>query len=220
MSPRVISTNSASARPNAAKNYSHTGIEKLPQDSISVSAPGPNYGDGSGVAGDFVGDSKHHGGEDKAVYAFSREELNFWEKQLDKPLADGSFGENLTTQNIHLGGLVINQRVRVGTTILEVSVPRTPCLTFAAWLEVKDWTIKFTKRGRAGAYFSVIQPGVISPGDEIILENPPLHGITMADAFVTKMGNNDKLEEVVNAQCLPKHHHEQLKSRLERKKAK
>src|SRR5699024_1628390 len=134
MNARVISTNIAVPCDNAAGTYSRTGINKQPAESISVFAPGPHYGDGSGVEGDFIGDDQHHGGAHKAVYAFSREELDFWQQELGRELIDGSFGENLTTQGINLGNLVINQRVRIGNAVLEVSVPRTPCATFAAWL--------------------------------------------------------------------------------------
>ena len=105
MNARVASTNIAVPRDNAAGTYSRTGIDKQPAESISVFAPGPNYGDGSGVTGDFIGDDQHHGGAHKAVYAFSREELDFWQDELGRKLVDGSFGENLTTHGIDLGGL-------------------------------------------------------------------------------------------------------------------
>ena len=68
----------------------------MPADGIEVFAPGPSYGDGSGVQGDLIGDSAHHGGAQKAVYAFAREQLDHWERVLARPLADGMFGENLT----------------------------------------------------------------------------------------------------------------------------
>ena len=157
MSARVISTNIAVPRTNAAGTYSHTGIDKQPAESIFVSAPGPNYGDGSGVEGDFIGDDQHHGGADKAVYAFAREELDFWQDQLGRGMSNGSFGENLTTQGIDLASLVINQRLRIGDAVLEVSVPRSPCATFAAWLEEKGWVKTFTK-GVIAALIFVLSP--------------------------------------------------------------
>lgn len=220
MSARVISTNIAVSRTNAAGTYSYTGIDKQPAESIFVSAPGPNYGDGSGVEGDFIGDDQHHGGADKAVYAFAREELDFWQDQLGRGLSNGSFGENLTTQGIDLASLVINQRLRIGDAVLEVSVPRSPCATFAAWLEEKGWVKTFTERGDCGAYFRIVTLGKISPEDKIFLQDAPAHGVTMAEAFAVKMGSKDNLEKVVNAQCLPGHHHEQLASRLQRDKEK
>lgn len=58
-----------------------TGIDKHPVDGpVRVSDPGPKGAGGSGVAGDAVCDLRHHGGSDKAVYAFAREDLDAWER--------------------------------------------------------------------------------------------------------------------------------------------
>src|SRR5213080_2300540 len=79
-----------------------TGIDKQPVSGpVRLSAPGrPGVGGGSGVAGDAVCDIRNHGGDDQAVYAYSREDLDFWAAELDRELLDGVFGENLTTQGI------------------------------------------------------------------------------------------------------------------------
>lgn len=137
--PIVLSTCVARPHDNPARKGSRTGIEKLPRQSIDVFAPGPNYGDGSGVTGDFIGDDKHHGGADKAVYAYAREELDFWGRRLGRTLPDGYFGENLTTEGICWARAIINQKLRVGSALLQVSVPRTPCRTFAVWLNERGW---------------------------------------------------------------------------------
>ena len=97
---QVISTNVAVRRPDPSGRHEFSGIDKKPQDFIDVAAPGPHYGDGSGVRGDIIGDTQHHGGNDKAVYAYSREELDYWQSELSRPLASGGFGENLTTQGV------------------------------------------------------------------------------------------------------------------------
>lgn len=123
---QVISTNVAVRRPDPSGRHEFSGIDKKPQDFIDLAAPGPHYSDGSGVRGDIIGDTQHHGGNDKAVYAYSREELDYWQSELSRPLASGGFGENLTTQGIDLSALLINQRVCIGTAVLEVSVPRQP----------------------------------------------------------------------------------------------
>lgn len=135
---RVISVNVAAPRPDPGGADRVSGIDKRPAPHIDVFAPGPDYGDGSGVDGDVIGDSKHHGGAHKAVYAFAREELDFWWGELEREampgdggFADGAFGENLTTVGVDLEALRINQRVRIGTAELEVSVVRQPCRTFA-----------------------------------------------------------------------------------------
>lgn len=97
---KVISTNVAVRRPEPHGRHEYTGIDKQPRPFLDLEIPGPNYGDGSGVVGDSIGDHAHHGGAEKAVYAYAREELDYWEGTLNRVLRDGYFGENLTTEGI------------------------------------------------------------------------------------------------------------------------
>ena len=212
--PRVLSTNVAAPRPDPAGADRVSGIDKKPCAGISVFTPGPNYGDGSGVRGDVVGDSKHHGGAQKAVYAMAREELDFWESELGKPLPDGAFGDNLTTVGVDWASVIINQQVFVGSAVLEVSVARQPCRTFGAWLEQKGWMKTFTQRAQPGCYFRVVRPGEISPGDAISFGPAPGHGVTMGEAFRAKMGDKELARKVVGASCLPAMYQEQLERLL------
>ena len=200
---QVISTNVAVRRPDPSGRHEFSGIDKKPQDFIDLAPPGPHYGDGSGVQGDVIGDTQHHGGNDKAVYAYSREELDYWQSELSRPLASGGFGENLTTRGIDLSALLINQRVCIGTAVLEVSVPRQPCATFAGWLGERGWLKRWTARGDCGTYLRIISPGRILPGDVIELDTPPSHGITMRMAFAAKMGDRALARRVIDAGCLP-----------------
>ena len=209
---QVISTNVAVRRPDPSGRHEFSGIDKQPQDFIDLAAPGPHYGDGSGVRGDIIGDTQHHGGNDKAVYAYSREELDYWQSELSRPLASGGFGENLTTQGIDLSALLINQRVCIGTAVLEVSVPRQPCATFAGWLGERGWLKRWTARGDCGTYLRIISPGRIRPGDAIELGTPPSHGITMRMAFAAKMGDRALARRVVDAGCLPAHQQNSLRT--------
>lgn len=203
----VLSTNVAHIQQDPGGDDRISGINKLPvATGIDVFIPGPNYGDGSGVVGDAIGDSLHHGGAHKAIYAYSREELDFF----DPTYRNGYFGENLTTSGIVLEDLLINQQVRIGTTLLEVSIPRRPCRTFAHWLDIKGWLKTFTQRGLPGSYFRVIEEGHINPGDPIEVLQAPDHDITMSMAFHAKMGNKDLARRVVAANCLPARYHEEL----------
>lgn len=187
-----------------------SGIDKRPVPVIDVFAPGPDYGDGSGVKGDSIGDVEHHGGADKAVYAFAREELDYWQERLGRTLLDGCFGENLTTTGIVWKDVQINQRVAVGTAVLEVSVPRTPCRTFAGWMGEKGWVKTFAGRGDAGAYLRVIAPGTIRAGDEVEFVGDPGHGFTMGDAVAAKMGDKELAGQAVEKRLFPPLLHERL----------
>ncbi|MFG2499921.1 MOSC domain-containing protein [Streptomyces sp. NPDC048441] len=162
-----------------------TGIDKQPTDgAVRVTAPGAKGVAGSGLAGDEVCDLRHHGGNDQAVYAFAREDLDEWERLLGRPLANGSFGENLTTSGLDVTGAKIGERWRVGPDLLlEVTSGRIPCRTFQGHLGEKGWVKRFTQHGAPGAYLRVIEPGEIRGGDTIEVVHRPGHEITVALQF-------------------------------------
>lgn len=203
VTPTVLSTNIAVPQQDPGGLTRQSGIHKVPSASIQVTIPGPNYGDGSGVEGDFIGDTKHHGGQQKAVYAYSRELLDDWSGQLGRLLDDGAFGENLTTSGIVWADALINQRFRIGEAELEVSVPRSPCRTFAAWLGERGWVRRFTESGDCGTYFRVTTPGIIRPSDAIEVLDIPAHGFTMGQAFVAWMGDKELAREMWELRILP-----------------
>lgn len=201
--PTVISTNVAHPAPDPGGLKRLSGIDKRPAAQIEITIPGPDYGDGSGVTGDHIGDVKHHGGLQKAVYAFARERLDEWETELGRTLANGVFGENLTTAGIDWSQALINQRFRIGTAELEVSVPRSPCRTFAKWMGVRGWVRKFTEAGDCGAYFRVNVEGVVRPGDAIVALDAPDHGFTMGQAFAAVMGDDELARAMWELDILP-----------------
>ncbi|MCF0075840.1 MOSC domain-containing protein [Streptomyces lomondensis] len=162
-----------------------TGIDKQPvAGPVRVSAPGPKGVGGSGLAGDAVCKLEHHGGNDQAVYAMAREDLDEWERELGRTLADGAFGENLTTAGLDVSGALIGERWRIGPeVVLEVTSGRIPCRTFQGHLGEKGWVKRFTQRGAPGAYLRVIEPGEIRAGDPVEIVHRPDHDVTVALQF-------------------------------------
>ncbi|MET7404457.1 MOSC domain-containing protein [Streptomyces parvulus] len=162
-----------------------TGIDKRPADGpVRVAAPGPKGVGASGLAGDAVCDTRHHGGDDQAVYAVAREDLDAWEHELGRPLADGSFGENLTTTGLHVSGALIGERWRVGPDLLlEVTSGRIPCRTFQGHMGEERWMKRFMEKAAPGAYFRVVEPGEIRAGDAVRIVHRPEHDVTVALQF-------------------------------------
>ncbi|MFD0223428.1 MOSC domain-containing protein [Streptomyces hirsutus] len=162
-----------------------TGIDKQPVDgAVRVAAPGPKGFGASGLAGDAVCETRHHGGNDQAVYAMAREDLDEWEGVLGRTLPNGSFGENLTTEGIDLSGARIGERWAIGSeVVLEVTSGRIPCRTFQGHLGEKGWVKRFTQRGAPGAYLRVVRPGEIRAGDAIRIVHRPDHEVTVALQF-------------------------------------
>lgn len=191
-----------------------SGIHKTPVPRIEVCDPGPKQGGlGSGVVGDHIGSRRHHGGATQAVYAFAREELDWWERELGRGLPDGMFGENLTTTGIDVDAALIGERWRVGAVLLEVCGPRIPCATFAAHMGEQRWVRRFAARERVGAYLAVVEAGVIEPGDPIEVVERPAHDLTVPTLFLAAMGDRDLARLILDAEVLRPAEHEWLAGR-------
>lgn len=149
------------------------------------------------VEGDTVVDRKHHGGEHKAVYAYAREDAEWWEQEIGRELAPGSFGENLTTQGFDLNAAVIGERWRIGTAVLEVSEPRIPCRVFAGFWDRPDLIKEFSSAGRSGTYLRIVEDGDVGAGDTITVIHRPPHGVTLGAAFSARVGNGASRADLV-----------------------
>ncbi len=204
----VLSVNLARARtnPDPRAQSKVTGIDKVAaSETVMVRAPGAmRGGDGSGLVGDTIGNRKLHGGDDQAVYAYAREDLDAWETELGRELTNGMFGENLTTCGIDVTGALIGERWRVGPggLLLEVSAPRTPCRTFAAFLNLNRWIKTFTDAGKPGAYLRVISPGTVGAGDAITIAYRPDHDVTISLVFRARMSEPELLPRLLAADAL------------------
>lgn len=178
-----------------AGNLKRTAIVKRP-------VPGVVSVRTLGLAGDQVADTKNHGGPDKAVYVFAREDLDRWGRELGRPVADGMFGENFTTRGIDVNEALVGERWRVGTALLEVASVRIPCSVFAAWLGLSGfdnerWIRRFTAVGRPGPYLRVLEEGELAAGDEVVVEHRPGHGVTVSTMFRALTTNRELLPELL-----------------------
>jgi len=194
-----------------------SGIDKRPVDRpVMVRDPGPVKGSGEGgLVGDHHGDVANHGGHDQAVYAYAREDLDAWQEDLGVPLASGVFGENLTTVGLDVTGARTGERWRVGDELLlQVTVPRIPCRTFAGWMRRKGWVKTFAQRGVPGAYLRVLEPGWIGAGDPIVVEHRPEHDVTIGLIFRALTTELDLLPRLLEADDLPDEAKDRARRRL------
>ncbi len=212
----LISVNAGTPVPTADSNVPTTGIDKRPVDGpVPVTVPGPRGTAPTGIAGDVVCDVRVHGGPDQAVYAYAREDLDRWAVELGRELPGGVFGENLTTSGLDVTGARIGERWRVGDEVLlEVSAPRIPCRTFAAWLGERGWIRRFTERAEPGAYLRVVQPGAIRAGDGIEVVHIPAHDVTIGVAFRALTAEPALLPRLLAADALPERTKDKLRTRL------
>ncbi|RFU41096.1 MOSC domain-containing protein [Actinomadura logoneensis] len=215
----LLSLNIGVPRDNPWQAYGGTGIDKRPVDGpVRVEAPGPKGTGAVGLAGDRVFDVRHHGGDDQAVYAYAREDLDAWAADLGRDVASGSFGENLTTSGVDVNAALVGERWRVGRDVLlEVTSPRIPCRTFAGWMDVPGWIRTFTARALPGTYFRVLEPGDIAAGDAITVEDRPSHGVDVRTVFRALTLESELLPRLLDAgDALPAHLRERAEHRLSR----
>ncbi|WP_432979404.1 MOSC domain-containing protein [Dactylosporangium sp. CA-233914] len=213
----LISVNVGTPAPTAHSDVPMTGIDKRPvEGSVAITVPGPRGTEPTGVAGDRVCDTRNHGGPDQAVYAYAREDLDRWAEELGRDLPGGVFGENLTTAGLDVTGARIGERWLIGAeTVLEVSMPRIPCRTFAGWLGERGWVRTFTQRAVPGAYLRVLQPGSVRAGDEVRVVHSPPHDVTIGLTFRALTAEPELLPRLVAAEALPFSTREKVLSRLQ-----
>ncbi|MER7971767.1 MULTISPECIES: MOSC domain-containing protein [unclassified Streptomyces] len=200
---KLLSVNLGRARhlPYTDPAVGVSGIDKRPVEGpVRVAAPGAKGVAGSGLAGDAVCDLRHHGGDDQAVYAMAREDLDDWERELGRALPNGVFGENLTTAGVEVSGALIGERWRIGSAVLlEVTSGRIPCRTFQGHVGEQGWVRRFTRKGAPGAYLRVIEPGEIRAGDPVEVVERPGHDVTVALQFRASTTERELLPRLLAA---------------------
>jgi MOSC domain-containing protein YiiM len=219
MTGKVLSVNVGVLRPNPAKSAPMTGIDKRPVDhAVEVRPPGPKRtGLHSGLVGDPIGDTRHHGGDDQAVYAYAREDLDWWERELGRDLPGGMFGENLTTSGVEVSGAVIGEIWRIGDVVeLQTTFGRIPCATFQARMALPRWTKRFAAANRTGAYFRILKSGPIRGGDPIEIRHRPAHGVTVDEAFRIYIHEPESLPRLLEADDLPQPLRDEIEARIAR----
>lgn len=155
----VQSVNIAQSRDlKVGKRTIKTGIFKEPATgAVSVQS--------LGLQADHVINTKHYGGPDQAVYLYRTEDYGFWSEKLGKPLAVGTFGENLTVSGLASPDLMVGDVLRFPNLALQVTAPRIPCNTLAARMGDKQFAKQFVQAARPGIYFRVIEEGTIESGE-------------------------------------------------------
>jgi MOSC domain-containing protein YiiM len=157
-----------------------TGIWKLP-------AVGRVHTGREGLDGDVQADRQVHGGADMAVYSYAREDIDWWETELGRPLEDGTFGENLTLRGVDVGDSRVGERWRVGEVLLEVSAPRIPCWKLGVRMDDPRFVKRFARALRPGAYLRVVEEGELGAGDSVEVMERPDHAVSVrliAEAYL------------------------------------
>ena len=152
-----------------------TGICKRP-------VAGPVRFGVDGIPGDAIVATKHHGGRDQAIYAYSSEDYDWWAESTGREYFPGMFGENLTIRDMP-SDMHIGDRLLIGEVVLEATAPRIPCDTFATRMEDPGFGLLFKRAERPGIYFRVLNEGEVRAGDQAMLVECDDHDVTVLDLF-------------------------------------
>ena len=123
-----------------------------------------------GLPGDFIGDSRHHGGPDQAIYVYGWPDYEWWQAELGREVQPGLFGENLTIAGLESACFNIGDHLRMGQVLLQVTAPRIPCGTLAGRMNIPAFAKQFRLAERPGLYCRVLREGMIESGVAVSVE--------------------------------------------------
>lgn len=147
-----------------------------------------------------------HGGPEMALLAYPIEHYAYWRDTIGLTLpSSGAFGENLTVEGLPETDVWLGDMFEVGTCVLQVCQPRTPCYKLAARFGRRDMPVLVQDTGYIGYLLSVQTPGFITAGDAMTLVHRENHGVTVhAAGRAVNVDRNDvdAARQVLAVSCL------------------
>ena len=134
-----------------------------------------------GLAGDQQANRRVHGGPDKAVCVYSLDHAAWWRETLVAPeWGAGAVGENFTVTGQTETSVCLGDVYQVGTALVQVSQPRSPCRTLARRWGRPDLPKRVVQSGRSGWYLRVLRDGQVEAGVPVTLIERPFAAWTIA----------------------------------------
>jgi hypothetical protein len=126
--------------------------------------------DHGGVVGDRQGTRRHHGAPWQALCLWSEEVIAAFAAG-GHPVGPGFAGENVTVAGLEWGRVRPGARLEIGTVVCEVSSYAVPCRQLAEWFSDRDFSRIHHRHGPVSrVYATVIAPGTIDLGDQVVVE--------------------------------------------------
>lgn len=146
----------------AQLNRSGGGVPKTAVPSVAV-----GY---SGVEGDRQRVRFHHGRPWQGLCLWSQAVIDGLTAE-GHPIAAGTAGENVTMRGIPWDRIRPGVQLRIGEVLCEASLYALPCAANAQWFSDRQFSRIHHDRGPVSRmYATVLEPGRITVGDEVILE--------------------------------------------------
>lgn len=159
----------------------------------------------TGIVGDSIGDKEHHGGFNRALHCFSTEHYRYFGGLISGDIPDKPWvGENLTFGNYTDSIARIGDKLRIGSCVVEVSMPTERCAipgTSVGLPKLTKWMISSL---RTGFYMRVMEPGKMRYGDSVkMLHRGHIDGTISLLSTVMYSGGYKDVSKVNRALGMP-----------------
>jgi MOSC domain-containing protein YiiM len=124
----------------------------------------------------FVGDhqaDRVHGGPEKAVHLYPAQHYQQLARrfpEIANQLQVGTLGENISSADLTEQDVRIGDIYQLGSARLQVCQPRNPCWKIDARFACDGLAAFIAEASLTGWYWRVLQPGQVSPGDALLLQ--------------------------------------------------
>jgi MOSC domain-containing protein YiiM len=124
-----------------------------------------------GVSVDRQAARRHHGRVWQALCLWSSDVVDALADE-GHPIEPGFAGENISVRGLDWSTIRPGVQLRIGSVLAEVSSYATPCSKNAAWFADRDFNRMSHDEhpGRSRVYASVLEDGVVRPGDQVVVE--------------------------------------------------
>ena len=174
-----------------------------------------------GLAGDEIADRRFHGGPDKAVLLYA---VEFYEALCeafpspDEAFGSGAFGENLSLSGLTDDEVCIGDVFTVGSVVLQLSQPRSPCWKLNARFGVPELSRHIQDERMTGWYARVLQPGTLCAGDVLCLTERVPDACSVAefwDRVLAHAPDPERLQALVDTTALASDWRRRLAQRVQ-----
>ena len=110
---------------------------------------------------------------DRAICCHPLAHYAFWSSYFRREMPIGVFGENLTISGVLDETACVGDIIRCGTTLLQITEPRTPCYKQARKLNEPLFVKLILQTGKPGFLVRVLEPGTLQAGDAFALIERP-----------------------------------------------
>ncbi len=155
------------------------------------------------LEGDGQADLDNHGGEHKAVYAYSLDHYAYWRGVLNREeMPYGQFGENLTVAGLDESECCIGDQLQIGSALFTITQPRVPCFKLGIRLGNENMPRLFSESARTGFYLRVLREGTIEAGDAVNIVERGYGGVAIMPLFQAYMSRDYKVATPTLARAL------------------